>query len=94
MQQQRHDVMCQTTWTKLNYLLSNQAAATDGKGVGNSMKGTASTDTAKPETNQEAHQPQIDRNNAKEETVRSLTDRYYKLTQKPYNSGVPGTIRD
>lgn len=80
--------------TIANSKLANQAAATDGKGVGNSMKGTASTDTAKPETNQEAHQPQIDRNNAKEETVRSLTDRYYKLTQKPYNSGVPGTIRD
>jgi hypothetical protein len=74
--------------------LANQAGGTDGKGVGNSMKGTTSADVTKPETNQEAHQPQIDRNDAQETTVRSLTDRYYKLTQKPYGSGIPGTIRN
>jgi len=79
--------------TIINSKLANQAAATDGKGVGNSVKRNT-TDTTKPETNQENHIPQMNRNDAQETTVRSLVGKYYRDTGRAYGSGIPGTIRN
>lgn len=76
-----------------NSKLANQAGGTDGKGVGNSVRGNT-TDATKPETNQENHVPQMNRNDAQESVVRSLVDKYYRDTGRPYGSGIPGTIRN
>jgi len=78
--------------TIINSKVANQAAGTDSKGKGNSLNGK--TDGVAPETNQDAHQPQIDRNAATEAETQAMVERYYRQTGKPYGSNIPGTIRN
>jgi len=69
--------------------VAGQGSATDGKG--NKVGDKGKTTDAAPETNQEAHQPQIDRNAAAEEELRRQQEKKFKYTG---SRSAPGMIRD